>query len=111
MKCISKFMMVSALAAVTTLAGCASQNAYQQAFSDKTAMAGNNHTFEAPADRTLRTVKQALVKQNFNVDRADTTTGLVKASRSLQDPTDSEVSYDVGVSADVSEGATPNSSV
>jgi hypothetical protein len=47
------------------LAGCASHTVYDSAFSTKTALAGNSHSFDAPTDQTFRTVKITRVQQGF----------------------------------------------
>lgn len=111
MKRISRFMMLGALASATLLAGCANQNGYQKAFSEQTALTGNSRTFNAPVDQTLRTVKQTLVRQGFTIEHADASTGLIKAVRNLQDKDDTAISYNINVSADVTEAPADKASV
>lgn len=111
MKSISKLTVLGALASVMLLAGCASQNGYQKAFSEQTALIGNSRTYNAPADQILRTVKQALVRQGFTIEHADASTGLIKATRNMQDGSDEDVSYNIHVSADVTESPSDKATV
>ena len=103
---LSQILMLCTCMVTALLAGCASQNGYQKAFSDQTAIVGNSRSFNAQADHTLRTVKQTLVRQGFTIEQADISTGLIKAVRNLQDNSDKDVSYNINVSADVTGSST-----
>ncbi len=91
--------------------GCSSQDDYQKAFSDETALNGNTRNYNASVDLTLRTVKQVLVKKGFTIDQADISNGVIKAERNMQDSSEKEVSYNITASADVSESPTDQTSV
>jgi hypothetical protein len=83
------------------LAGCASQTGYESAFSAKTTLAGNSHSFKASPDQTFKTVKITLVQQGFTIETADNANGLIKAVRAFEDPKAKKVSYLVTTSMDV----------
>ena len=98
-------------AAVALLAGCASDNAYQHAFSEKSSINGSHRDFSAPAEITLRTAKQTLVRQGFTIEHIDATSGVIKATRNYQDPKDKDVSYNINATIDVGPDAAPSSSM
>lgn len=103
MRRISRFIIFGALAATATLAGCGGQQGYRKAFSEQAALTNNSRTFEIPADQALRTVKQTLVRQGFTIEQADTSTGLIKATRNMQDRDDKDISYNINATADITE--------
>jgi hypothetical protein len=96
------FLLAAAVAAIALTAGCAGDNGYQKAFSSDSALVGNHHTFKAFEDQTFRTVKVTLVRQGFTIEQADPSSGLIKAVRNLQDPSDENISYNINATADVS---------
>ena len=75
------------------LSGCASHRAYNDVFSEQTAIAGTAHTFTASAADTLRAVVGTFVQRGFSIDQTDGQMGLIKATRNLQDPKDAKLSY------------------
>lgn len=95
---IAEFALASLVAA---LSGCASDKAYQKAFSDKAALMGNSKAFAAPANQTVRMVKQTLVHQGFTVHQADMTGCLIKATRSYQNPSDVTISYNIDLTVNI----------
>lgn len=99
---LKNIIMPIVLAGALALAGgCASNNAYQKAFSAESAIKGNNQVFPAPQDQTFRAVKMTLIRQGFTIEQADITSGLVKAVRNYQDPGDKTISYNIIATADV----------
>jgi len=88
------------------LAGCTSQAGYHEAMSDKTALNGNSRTFQAPPEQAFSSAKIVLVQRGFTIEHADPGTGLIKATRNLQDSQDPDVSYNIVASVDI----TPTSS-
>jgi hypothetical protein len=83
------------------LAGCSSRKAYNQVFSEQTTISGNARTFAAPPEETLRAVIGTLVQRGFNIDQTDRQIGLIKATRNLQDPNNSKLSYLLTATASV----------
>src|ERR1700732_4727800 len=77
------------------LAGCAATRGYNGALSDKAAPSGNAHRFAAAPERAFRAPAGTLVQRGFTVEQADSAMGLIKASRNLQDPKNSKVSYSI----------------
>jgi ABC-type oligopeptide transport system substrate-binding subunit len=111
MRRISRFIIFGALAATAILAGCGGQQGYRKAFSEQTALSNNSRSFEVPTDKALRTVKQTLVRQGFTIEQADTSTGLIKAVRNMQDKDDNDVSYNINITADITETTDKGSAV
>jgi hypothetical protein len=97
---------LASLAGLLALGGCATQSGYQSALAQHTALTGNSRTFRAPPDQTFSSAKLTLVRQGFTIENADLQTGLIKATRNLQDKEDENVSYNVVASVDI----TPTSS-
>jgi hypothetical protein len=99
---IPRHLVAAAMAlGALTLSGCSSQSGYSKAFSAKTALTNNSHTFAAPADQAFRTVKITLVQQGFTIEQADIANGLIKAARTFEDPKQTKYSYLVTTSVDV----------
>jgi hypothetical protein len=99
---IPRHLVAAAMAlGALTLSGCSSQSGYSKAFSEKTALTNNSHTFAAPADQAFRTVKITLVQQGFTIEQADIANGLIKAARTFEDPKQTKYSYLVTTSVDV----------
>lgn len=91
-----------ALLGAVLLAGCSSQTGYEKAFSQKTALSQNSHSFAATADQTFRAAKVTLVQQGFSIQQADVGVGLLKGVRTLDDPNDSKFAYLISASVDIS---------
>jgi len=96
-------MMLVSLVAVFATIGCASHNAYQKAFDSQSALTHNQRTFAQPPEVIFKIVKQVFIQQGFTVESADLRSGIVKAVRNMQDKEDSEISYNIHASADISE--------
>ena len=96
--------VIMAIAALTALVctGCAGSRGYDKAFSSSEAVAGNSHQFEASAAQTFQAVKFTLVQQGFLIEQADVASGLIKATRNLDDPSSKKISYNVNATVDVS---------
>lgn len=100
-----------ALLAGVLLAGCSSQTGYEKAFSQKTALSQNSHSFAATVDQTFRAAKVSLVQQGFAIQQADTGTGLLKGIRTLDDPKDSKIAYLITASVDITGSPAGDSSI
>ena len=74
-------LSVSIIYVGACLVGCASSPGYESAFSEKQAIAGNSHTFQATKDATFRAVTGTLVEKGFNIDQTDAAMGIIKATR------------------------------
>lgn len=89
---------------IMALAGCAnSQQGYQKAFNSQNSLTQNQSSFSQSAESVFKIVKQTFVQQGFTVESADFKSGTVKAVRNMQDRDDSEISYNIHASADISE--------
>jgi hypothetical protein len=97
MKSVTTVLVLS----LACIAGCASQRAYNEVFSEQTAIAGNTHSFAAAPADTLRAVVGTLVQRGFSIEQTDQQMGLVKATRNLQDPKDAKLSYLLTATASV----------
>jgi hypothetical protein len=93
---------VVAISSATLLAGCAAPTGYEKAFSQATALSGNSRAFSASSDQIFRTVKITLVQQGFTIEQADSTAGLLRAVRILQDPQKAKLAYLITTTVDVS---------
>lgn len=98
-----KTLQIIALLLVFLISGCAAPVGHHVAFSDKTALAGNSRQFDLTLSQAMRATKQALLHQGFLIDSMDAGSGLIKASRTLQDPNKPEQSYGINVSTYVFE--------
>lgn len=100
-RCFGVRLVAPILLGTGALTGCASQTGYDSAFSVKTTLAGNSHSFNATPDQTFKTVKITLVQQGFTIETADNANGLIKAVRAFEDSKAKKVSYLVTTSMDV----------
>jgi hypothetical protein len=98
-------LSISIICLGACLAGCASSRGYETAFSEKQAIAGNSHTFQAARDPTFRAVTGTLVQKGFNIDHTDEAMGIIKATRNYEDPKDAETNYHITATAYVSASA------
>jgi len=98
---IGKAILVGLIGVSALLAGCATDNAYQKAFSNESALAGNSKMIAAPQNRAMNLTKLALLRQGFTIEQADSSTGLIKAVRNYRDPDASDVSYNITATVDV----------
>ena len=83
--------------------GCAKHMAYQKAFDSQHALTHNQGTFTQPPEVIFKIVKQVFTQQGFTIESADLKSGIVKAVRNMQDKEDSDISYNIHASADISE--------
>jgi hypothetical protein len=106
------FIRLTVTAAVACLAACGGSRGLDKAITDsKTAVQGNSHSFHAPPDVTLHVVAGTLVQKGFAIEQADATMGLIKATRSLQDPNDPDTTYRLSATAYVSAAPDAQGSV
>jgi len=96
--------MISFLA-IMTLIGCATQQEYQKAFDSQHSLVQNQRTFPQSADSLFIIAKQVFVQQGFTIENVDLKSGIIKAVRNMQDKEDSDFSYNIHASADISEEA------
>lgn len=90
---------ISTICLAACLAGCASSHGYDTAFSEKQSIAANSHAFQAAKDPTFRAVTGTLVLKGFSIDQTDEAMGIIKATRSYQDPKDAETNYHITATA------------
>lgn len=90
--------------APTLLLGCAeATGGYRKAFSGEAAP-GERAMIWAPRPKVWDAVQKTLVKQGFLVQQADPSTGLIKATRDMEDPKNPLVSYVVNAVVTISPG-------
>jgi hypothetical protein len=94
------------------LAGCASnQQGYQKAFDSQHSLTQNQCAFSQPSDSVFKLVKQTFIQQGFTVESADLKSGIVKAIRNMSDKENSDISYNISVSTDISDIANSDTNV
>jgi hypothetical protein len=92
--------------AIITLIGCATnQQGYQKAFDSQSSLSQNQCTFKQSSDSIFMISKQVFIQQGFTIESADLKSGIIKAVRNMQDKENSEISYNIHASADISEVA------
>lgn len=101
---------ISTATVVMLIAGCASSNDYNRAFSARVAVAGSSRTITGSPNQILLTAKQGLVKQGFAIGDVDTAVGIIKASRSLPDARDQNISYTVNTTVSVGSSGNADTS-
>ena len=94
------------LVALLILTGCAAnQQGYQKAFDSQNSLTQNQAAFTQSPDSIFKILKQTFVQQGFTIESADLKSGIVKAVRNMQDKEAPEISYNIHVSADISDEA------
>jgi len=91
------------LIGIMALAGCATNQHYNKAFDSQNALVQNQCSFSQPADNIFKVTKQIFVQRGFTIENADIKSGIMKAVRNMADKDDSEISYNIHASADISE--------
>jgi uncharacterized lipoprotein YehR (DUF1307 family) len=107
----SRLLQVIALLAIMILIGCATQQEYQKAFDSQHSLTQNQYTFTQSSDSIFMIAKQVLIQQGFTIESADSKSGIIKAVRDMQDKENSEFSYNIHASIDISEAAGIQSTV
>lgn len=98
--------------AFLALAGCAGdQQGYRQAFDAQHSLTQNQASYPHPAEPIFKIVKQTFTQQGFTIESADLKAGIVKAVRNMADKSDSDISYNIHVSTDISEVAGADTNV
>lgn len=93
------------VASMLAIGACSSHRAYDTAFSSKTALSDNSHSYPASQGAVFNAVKISLIQQGFEIDQADTSNGLLKGMRTFDDPKDHEIAYLVTLTADIAESS------
>jgi hypothetical protein len=101
------FLLIGAMG----LAGCATPKGYDNAFSDKSALNGNAHSFSAAPEQTFRAATGTLVQRGFTIEQTDGAMGLIRATRNLQDQKDKKLSYNIIATAYVTSAPAGRGSV
>ena len=102
--------MISFLA-IMTLIGCATQQEYQKAFDSQHSLVQNQRTFTQSPESIFIIAKQVFIQQGFTIESADLKAGVIKAVRNMEDKEDSDFSYNIHASLDISEEAGGQSTV
>ena len=102
--------MISFLA-IMTLIGCATQQEYQKAFDSQHSLTQNQCTFTQSPESIFIIAKQVFIQQGFTIESADLKSGVIKAVRNMEDKEDSDFSYNIHASLDISEEAGGQSTV
>ena len=98
---MKRVIWATVVIAALGLAGCASKTGYQEALSADTALKGNSKNYAATTERTFAATKITLVRRGFTIESADAASGLIKATRNLQDKDDPDVSYNIVTTIDI----------
>lgn len=77
------------------LTGCASKDAYRQAFASNEAVQGNTRTYAAPVKDVWDSSLAVLAHQGFTITLSNRQDGILNAERKMTDPNDSDLSYDI----------------
>lgn len=104
-KSCSRLFQVIMFIVIMTLIGCATQQEYQKAFDSQHSLTQNQCTFKQSTDSIFMIAKQVFIQQGFTIENADLKSGIMKAVRNMQDQESKEYSYNIHVSADISEEA------
>jgi flagellar biosynthesis GTPase FlhF len=100
------------LLSMMAMAGCAgNQQGYQKAFDTQYSLTQNQAAFSQSSETIFKIIKQTFTQQGFTIESADLKSGVVKAVRNMDDKNDPEISYNIHVSADISEVAGAETSV
>ncbi len=86
------FSLSGLLGSVT---GCASNDAYRQAFTSNEAVQGNSRTYASPVTDVWNASLEVLAHQGFTVSLSNRQDGILNAERKMTDPNDSDLSYDI----------------
>ena len=98
--------------AFLALSACSSAPpAYEGAFDAQNAPGGAPIMLNVPSDTAFKAVKWVLVKQGFQIQKVDLSTGTVTAERDYVDPDDNEKSYLIDVSVVIQNGVGKNTSM
>ena len=96
-----KTLTATALLSCMMMSGCASSDSYNQAFTNKNVPAGNGHTVNANESRTFKAARIKLVQQGFAIQSMDPTMGVIKATRSIQDNKNKDLTYNISANIDI----------
>jgi outer membrane murein-binding lipoprotein Lpp len=99
----SKLALAIVILTMVVLSGCATTDNHRLAFSSKTSLTGNSNVIDLPSKQAFTASKMVLLKQGFTIDTIDTGSGLMKASRSMQDLEDKDYSYHITLSGFIAE--------
>jgi hypothetical protein len=99
--------MVCCAAALT---GCATPRPYEDALSDAHDLRGNSCAVIAAPDKTFQAVTATFIQKGFNIEQADASTRLIKATRNYTDPKKTNVNYHIAATAYIGS-AGPGSTV
>jgi hypothetical protein len=89
---------------IMMVSGCSStQQGYQKAFDSQHSLTQNQSAFSQSPESIFKIVKQTFVQQGFTIESADVKSGIIKAIRNMEDKENSEISYNIHASADISE--------
>jgi hypothetical protein len=91
------------LIGIMALTGCAGNQHYNKAFDSQHALVQNQCSFSQSADNIFKVTKQVFVQRGFTIENADSKSGIMKAIRNMADKDDSEISYNIHASADISD--------
>ena len=91
--------LVLILCGAAALGGCATARPYEDALSDAHDLRGNSHVVFAPPEQAFQAVTATLIQKGFNIDLADASTRLIKATRNYTDPKKAKINYHLTATA------------
>ncbi len=83
------------------LSGCTTTDSYNQAFTHKSAPAGNGHHINADQNRAFKAARAELVQQGFAIQSMDSNLGVIKATRGVQDLRNKDMTYSIVATVDI----------
>jgi uncharacterized lipoprotein len=95
MRILRKVTNLICFSFILGVSACASNNAYQQAFSENESIKGNNRLYAAPVSETWNASLAVLSRQGFTVTLSNRQDGILNAERKMTDPNDSDLAYDI----------------
>lgn len=98
-----KFFLLIGIMALT---GCAGNQQYNEAFDSQHALVENQCSFSQSADNIFKVTKQVFVQRGFTIENTDSKSGIMKGVRIMADKDDTELSYNIHASADISDIST-----
>ncbi len=100
----SSLLQMFLIVALMSLTGCGgNQQGYQKAFDSQSSLTQNQCSLNQSCDTVFKIAKQTFTQQGFTIESADIKSGIIKAVRNMQDTKDPEISYNIHISADISE--------
>ena len=101
---IKKWIVMMTLSAFMVAPfGCAKNDAFKRAFDAQSSLLNNQCSFTQQPESLFVAVKEVFSKQGFVIKGADQKSGIITATKNMQDPKDDEISYTITATANITE--------